>query len=158
MTNELQVFYGAALTAGSILSGFFGTFLSFRIQREASYYRQPALDFNSRRAKDIFVDLSRFPVSLALLLLSMFCSTVWGVVLPLVALAGLELPILWPPNVLAGIIASIVLVAGYFYLEMFHYGMLRRNGAEWGREIPRALGMIAFALLAAYLTYHFAQQ
>jgi hypothetical protein len=39
MDQALELFYGAALTAGSILSGFIGTFLNFRIQRDASYFR-----------------------------------------------------------------------------------------------------------------------
>lgn len=40
------------LQAGAILAGFCGTFLAFRIQREASYYRQPVADFDTGRAAD----------------------------------------------------------------------------------------------------------
>jgi len=39
-------FYEAALTAGAITSGFIGTFLAFRIQREAGYYRQVGAGFH----------------------------------------------------------------------------------------------------------------
>jgi hypothetical protein len=75
------VFLGATLTTGAILAGFCGTFLSFRIQREAAYYRQPG---DKGEAKDE----THFTVSLALLLLTTICTAVFGIVFPLLALSG----------------------------------------------------------------------
>ena len=61
----MESFYTATLSAGAILTGFCGTFLSFRLQREANYYRQVALDFETREARDVFVDLTHFTATVA---------------------------------------------------------------------------------------------
>ena len=45
--ESAERFFAEVLSAGAILCGFCGTFLSFRIQREAGYYRQVAIDFHS---------------------------------------------------------------------------------------------------------------
>ena len=58
--TDPQGFYTAVLTAGAILTGFAGTFLQFRIQREASYHRQPAVSFEEANAKDVFIGLTHF--------------------------------------------------------------------------------------------------
>jgi len=79
----LQSFYEAALTAGAILSGFSGTFMAFRIQREANYYRQPVLDFREGKGRDVALGLSRFNSSLLLIILGTLCSMAFGVLWPL---------------------------------------------------------------------------
>jgi len=155
--EELGQFYGAALTGGAILSGFIGTFLNFRIQREANYYRQPVLDFNDGMevgtGKDAVIDLSHFPASLLLIVLSGIGSTTFGVLWPLSALARWGLFMSGPAPILAGIAGSVVLVAGYFFLEMFHYGMFRVHRAEWKREWGMVAGSVAIAVLIFVITY-----
>ena len=80
-------FYVAVLTAGTLLTGFSGTFLTFRIQREANYYRQPALSYDQEDARDIFIGLSHFTSSFLLIICSVVLDIVFGFLLPLVALA-----------------------------------------------------------------------
>jgi len=135
--EELSQFYGAALTGGAILSGFVATFLSFRIQREADYYRQPVLrykpDEECGNGQDVFIDLSRFPPSLLLIIVSWFGSTFFGVLWPLSALAHWSPSMTGPAPLLAGIASSVALVAAYFFAEMFHYAMFRsKRGPQWG--------------------------
>ena len=100
-SEELSHFYEAALTGGAILSGFIGTFLSFRIQREANYYRQPVLNFERTDFKDVFLGLSRFPLSLALILMGALLSVLYGIFLPLSALAHWSLCTVSPTSILA---------------------------------------------------------
>jgi len=126
---QMEHFYDAALTAGSILSGFLGTFLSFRIQREASYYRQPG----QKLKESILIDLSQFPISLLLILLGTVCSVVFGIITPLLASAHAE-RVFSPITTLAGIIASLILAGAYFFAEMFHYRMFRICDKEWRQE------------------------
>ena len=69
--------FPAALSAGAILSGFCGTFLTFRVQREANYYRQIFIDPSSKEPEDIYVGMSHFPASLTLLArINNLCSSV----------------------------------------------------------------------------------
>jgi hypothetical protein len=124
MNQEELSFYGAALTGGAILSGFVATFFSFRIQREASYYSQPVFDSTEQKWKAPPIGLSHFPASLALIILSWFVSTIFGVVCPLCALAHRR-PSPRPALVLAGIVCAVVLVGAYFFAEMLHYEMFR---------------------------------
>lgn len=137
MNIDPQSFFTAALGAGAILSGFCGTFLSFRIQRESAYYRQPVLDYESGKAKDVLIGLSHFTSSFLLLILASTISIIFGVSLPLIAMAGAD--IVWeaPKVIVAGLIASVILIAGYFICELVHYKILNRNllndPNEWGR-------------------------
>ena len=66
------------LTAGAILSGFCGTFLAFRIQREAAYYRQPAVDYHGNKGKDVYIGLTHFTSAFLLLALATVCSVTFG--------------------------------------------------------------------------------
>jgi hypothetical protein len=151
--QQNEAFYSAALTAGAIVSGFIGTFLTFRIQREANYYRQPVLDFNTEKARDVSVGRSRFPVSLVLLLLGAMCSVGFGLLLPLAALAEPARFSVSAPLIVSGLIASVVLVAGYFFAEVYHYRMLRIDWDEWRRELWILLCSILLAALAALATH-----
>src|SRR5205807_8871788 len=81
-------FYSAVLAAGAILTGFSGTFLQFRIQRESSYYRQPALSYEEGKAKDIVIGLSHFTSSFLLIICAVILEIVFGFCLPLFALAN----------------------------------------------------------------------
>jgi hypothetical protein len=93
--DQLARFYEAALTAGAIISGFIGTFLAFRIQREALYHRQPVLDFNPSgdegTARDVHIGLAHFTSWFLLIVLAAIASMTFGVAWPLLAIAH------WPP-------------------------------------------------------------
>ena len=119
MKPDLQTFFSASLSAGAILTGFCGTFLSFRIQREANYCRQPVVDFETEQAKDIFIGLSHFTSSFLLLIVASLLSVVFGFMLPLFALGGTTVS---KQVVVAGITAAVIFVAAYFACEMVHYG------------------------------------
>jgi hypothetical protein len=151
--DQLEHLYESALTAGAILSGFIGTFLTFRIQREAGYYRQPVLDFSTQEGRDARVDLSRFPVSLLLILPAAVLSILCGMFLPLAGLAHWKRCMASPGFVLGGIVASLVLVAVYFVAEMFHYRMFRISRAEWRREGWIAAVGISIAAVLGVITY-----
>jgi len=161
--EECDRFYEAALTAGAILSGFIGTFVNFRIQRESNYYRQPVTKFDEGathgRGQDAWIGLSRFNSSFLLIILAAFCSTAYGVFLPLSALAH------WPrftvsaPTILAGIVASLILVAAYFLDELIHYEVLKPSRLvsdlkSWAcHDWILVLSGVLLALLFAYLVY-----
>jgi hypothetical protein len=132
-----EQFFAAALSAGAILCGFCGTFLSFRIQREAGYYRQVALDFEKQKARDIYIGKTHFTSSFLLLCLATVCSAVCGFAFPLLALNGT----VWAANrglVVGGMIAALILLAAYFAAELVHYGILSgrlvNDAREWKTE------------------------
>jgi hypothetical protein len=131
LPSNPEGFFSAILSAGAILAGFCGTFLSFRIQREAAYYRQP-----NGKGNDTYVGLTHFPASLLLLLLATLCTAAFGIVLPVLALSGSQIST--PPDlIVGGIIASLILMAAYFTVELVHYRILRflpSDKAEWRRE------------------------
>jgi hypothetical protein len=146
MAQDLQPFFSACLSAGAILTGFCGTFLSFRIQREANYYRQPAVDFKSGESRDIYINLSHFTSSFLLLMLASLLSVACGFVLPLLALAGMAVS---KQIVVAGMTAGVVFVAAYFICEMVHYGVLNRRLLNDSREWGRSRGIVTTAILVA---------
>ncbi len=137
MDLHLDLFYPAALTAGSVIAGFIGTFFSFRIQREANYYRQPVLDFETGSSKNVNIDDTHFTVSLFLLCLGAIFALIFGIVSPLLELAGFELlPILGSPRaVIVGLLASLVFVVGSFLAELIHYRIIKScDGEGWKNE------------------------
>src|ERR1051326_5757410 len=111
-----ELFYPAALSAGAILSGFCGTFLTFRIQREANYYRQVAVDFTAVAGVDVLLDLSHFSSSFLVLLMASICAGFFGLVLPLLFMGGI-----WAVSVrgiIGGMLAAILLLSAYFADEL----------------------------------------
>lgn len=125
------------LNAGAILSGFCGTFLAFRIQREAAYYRQPAVDYHGNKGKDVYIGLTHFTSAFLLLVLATVCSVIFGFVFPLLALSGSEWISAKPGLVVGGMIAAVLLIAAYFLAELIHYEILRNlhsDVREWKRE------------------------
>jgi len=157
--DQLTAFYEAALTAGSILFGFVGTFLSFRIQREANYYRQPVLDFRSGEdegsGQDVEVGLSHFTSSLALIILAGLGAMIFGMVLPLAALAQLKATVSSPESIVAGIVGSLALVVGYFLDELFHYRIIfRLDRKGWKRERWIVIGTLAAAVAGAGVVFY----
>lgn len=159
--EELGRFYETALTAGAILSGFIGTFLTFRIQREANYYRQPVLDFNAKepegRAKDVLIGLSHFTSSFLLIIIGALCSTAFGVFWPLLALAHWGPAQTGPAPIVAGLVGSVVLVGAYFLDELVHYKILKTHLAndlgEWKNEWAIVVGGVLLAALLFCITY-----
>src|SRR5690348_13569560 len=123
-----QEFYSAALTAGSILAGFTGTFLSFRIQREANYFRDG--------------QQQHFTVSFLLLVLGAVCTVIFGVVLPLFAIANPSRAVSHA-TITAGVAAALIIVAFYFVAELVHYEVLKKlDDSGWRQEwwiVPVAL-------------------
>jgi len=136
------------------MTGFCGTFLSFRIQREASYFRQPAISFEQGKARDVYVGLTHFTSSFLLLILASLCSTVFGFLFPLLALLGDACALAKPRVIAGGLIATLVLLAFYFFDEMLHYQIvgesLAQDAREWGREVP----LVILALLIAAAVYY----
>jgi len=144
MSQDLQKFYEAALTAGAILSGFIGTFLSFRIQREASYFRFPGGRNRNQQ---------HFTSSLFLIIVSAISSVLFGVLLPLFALAQGDHFAVTAATILAGIIGSLVVVGAYFFDELFHYRILFKADPEWKNEIWIVVGGILLASCAFTMTF-----
>jgi hypothetical protein len=149
MTSEAQSFFSSVLSAGAILTGFCGTFLSFRIQREANYYRQPVVDFESGEAKDVLVGLTHFSSSFCILVVASLAAAFFGFLLPVLALSGAIGSAIWIKIVSGGLLSSLLLVIGYFWIELRHYNIvsnrLLHDRAEWGRQ---RTSLIAFAALA----------
>jgi hypothetical protein len=152
-----QSFFGTVLNAGAILAGFCGTFLSFRIQREANYYRQPSLDFELGEAKDIYIGLTHFTSSFLLLGLATVCSMIFGLVIPLLALGGSAWAISQQHLVIGGLIGTLILLVAYFVTELIHYQILKANLlndlGEWKREFWFAVISIFFAVFVTMLIY-----
>ena len=88
LSSDDLAYFAACLSAGAILTGFCGTFLSFRIQREATYYRQPVCDFASGKARDVAIGLSHFSSPFLLLILGTLLAAAFGFVCPLLAISG----------------------------------------------------------------------
>jgi hypothetical protein len=157
MPVNTDLFFGAALSAGAILSGFCGTFLAFRIQREASYYRQAAVDFHEGTGKDIFVGLTHFSSAFLLLVLATLFSGTFGFVFPLLALYGSRWFVFHAGLVVGGMIASLLLIAAYFVDELIHYriisGRLAHDASEWKREWwVVTIGILAAIACMAYFS------
>src|SRR6185436_7926147 len=110
MPANPDLFFSSALSAGAILSVFCGTFLAFRLQREASYYRQVALDFDSREARDVFVGLTHFTSALLLLVLATVCAAAFGFIFPLLAVHGSNWFLARSGYVVGGMIGSLILL------------------------------------------------
>jgi hypothetical protein len=150
MVEHAVDFYGSVISAGAILAGFLGSFLVFRIQREADYYRQPAVDYKSESGKDIYLGLSHFSSSFLLIVLATLCALVFGFLIPLFAIAGAQGTLIDPKIVVGGLVGSLVLMCGYFVNEMVHYEILNtrllNDTEEWGRETPLVIIVIVLAV------------
>jgi hypothetical protein len=156
MSADNTSFFSACLSAGAILSGFCGTFLSFRIQREATYYRQPAVDFDSKRGKDIYLRLSHFTSSFLLLIIASVLALSFGFALPLLALADVPIS---RQAVVAGMLAAVVFVGGYFICEMVHYEILSsrllNDSREWGRSTRIVAATFGASVLVFILVFRY---
>jgi hypothetical protein len=134
-------FFQNVLDAGAIIAGFCGMFLVFRIQREAEYYRGPSYGFKNEQ---------HFTSSFLLIILATLIVSVFGVVFPLFYLSGVRGCWLTPRLVVAGLLAALILLAGYFVDELFHYRILKEFGKEeWKRELPIVVFSFVLCILAA---------
>jgi hypothetical protein len=150
-------FFESIIGAGAILSGFCGTFLAFRIQRESNYYRQPAVSFELEKGKDVFIGRTCFSPAFKLLLFGTCCSAVFGFLLPLLALAGCAWIAAMQGLVVAGLIGTVVLIGTYFLAELVHYQILNtqllRGKRKEGDESGVVYAGLVIALLLGLLTY-----
>ena len=149
MPESAEQFFAAVLSAGAILCGFCGTFLSFRIQREAGYYRQVALDFSSGKSKDIPVGLTHFTSAFLLLILATGCSAVFGFALPLLGLNGAAWVASRRGLVVGGMIAALVLLGAYFLDELVHYKIISWHLVNDTQEWKAEWWIVVLAILAA---------
>lgn len=158
--NAMEMFYGAAISAGAILTGFCGIFLSFRLQREANYYRQVAIDFKHKTARDVYVGLTHFTGPLLLLLLATIVAAFFGFVFPLVVLAEPALQTIFSVGIVtAGEVAALVLLFGYFVGELVHYQVLNmslvNDSKEWSKQWPVVLLAVMAASAAFYVIFKY---
>jgi len=159
VTVEPLRFFESIINAGAILAGFCGTFLAFRIQREASYYRQPVLDYEKGKAKDIFIGLTHFTSAFLLLILATLCAFTFGFIIPLLAIAGSFWALAQTALVVSGLVASLVFILSYFLDELIHYRVLSVNlvndAREWRREWIIVIGALTITLACSILIYIF---
>jgi hypothetical protein len=151
MAIQSVPFFSAVVSAGAILTGFCGSFLAFRIQREANYFRQPALDFATGKAKDVLIGLSHFSHPFLLLIAASLGSLLFGVLLPLFGIAGVSNRLVSPGVTVAGLAASTIVLCGYFYAEMNHYGILRGDLVNDINEKRGAWPILIGTALSAFL-------
>jgi len=143
-------FFGAVMAAGAIITGFCGSFLAFRLQREAVYFRNPAQGY---------VGQQYFSPSLLLLLLASLAASVAGLVFPLLGLRGVQARFVTPNAVVAGLLSALFLLTAYFFNEIIHYRIAfegwRRELEGWDRERPivvvALLGCLAVLLVSLWL-------
>jgi hypothetical protein len=113
-----QTFYAAVLSAGAILTGFSGTFLQFRIQREANYYRQPVLFYvegaEQGKGQDVAIGLTHFTGAFLLIIVSTLMAVTFGFVFPLLALAEMAPHFVSPKFVTVGLLSTLFPLLGYF--------------------------------------------
>lgn len=130
------------LSAGAIIAGFGATFLAFRVQREAEFYRLPGhTQFNEQH----------FTTSFLLIIVATSVAVLAGVVIPLLALQGLAPACVTPRVAASGLLGSIVLMVGYFFDELVHYRIIfgdwrSRLDDEWQRETPILCGSLVIAI------------
>lgn len=150
LTADDLTYFGACLSAGAILTGFCGTFLSFRIQREASYYRQPVCDFSTQSGRDVYLGLAHFSSPFLILILATLLAAGFGFICPLLAISGFDIS---KPIIVAGMLAALVAILGYFMCELVHYGVINakllNDGYEWKRSSGVVVITFALSIIAA---------
>ena len=145
--------FGDALTAGAVLTGFCGTFLSFRIQREAEYHRKPSDSEDASNPSS----LSHFSPSFLILLLASVVTMIFGTVLPLLGLIHVATNWITLKLITAEFFAGLTLIGGYFAVELVHYDIrlnkLENDKAEWRRELPIIFGTVIVATAFFVITF-----
>ncbi len=155
--SDSQTFYAAVLSAGAILTGFSGTFMQFRIQREANYYRQPVLsyveDAAEGKAQDTPIGLTHFTGAFLLIIVSTLMAVAFGFVFPLLALAEMAPPFVSPKFVTVGLLSTLFPLLGYFLTELIHYRILSTRLLHDISEFQREWPGVVIALGAAALCW-----
>ena len=155
MPSDPRPFFEAVISAGAILAGFCGTFLAFRIQREANYYRQPALDYAEEKARDVYIGLTHFSSAFFLVSIATICSMIFGFLIPLFAIAGSKWALAQTKLVVSGLTASLILLLGYFVVELVHYDILSsdfiKDVLEQKRENWIMLGVVVLIIIGLVL-------
>src|SRR5262245_59252122 len=123
--SEFGTFFQNVIDAGAIVAGFCGTFLAFRIQREAEFYRGPG-PWGAHNEQ-------HFSSSFLLIILASLSSLFSGFVVPLFFMAGLRGSWLHPRVTVAGLLVSLILLLGYFINELIHYRILGNRHPEFFR-------------------------
>jgi hypothetical protein len=81
----------------------------------------------------------------------------FGFLIPLLALAGSGWALAQTKLVVAGLVATVVLLAAYFYDELVHYRILNmhlvNDSREWGREWAIVIVAVVFAAAASLAAY-----
>ena len=149
--SDAHSFFDAVLNAGAILSGFCGTFLTFRIQREANYYRQPALSYDHGKAKDVAIGLTRFTSAFFLIVLATGCAFLFGFILPLFAVAGTSWILSQPNLIVAGLVTTQGLLFGYFWAELSHYKIL--SDCRIGEKAGIVATSLVVSVVAGLVTF-----
>jgi hypothetical protein len=142
--SDSQTFYEAVLSAGAILTGFSGTFLQFRIQREANYYKQPVTSYvkgaTEGKAQDAYIGLTHFTDAFLLIIAATLMAVAFGFVFPLLGLAEMAPPFVSRKFITAGLPSTLFTLGGYFLTELIHYRILStrllHDIAEFQREWP----------------------
>jgi hypothetical protein len=156
---DSQTFYATVLSAGAILTGFSGTFLQFRIQREANYYRQPVLSYVEGKmageAQDVYIGLTHFTGAFLLIIISTLMSMAFGLVFPLLALVEMTPQFVNPKFIALGLLSTLSPLVGYFLTELIHYDILTtrlvHDISEFRRELPGVIvGLGGIALCWAW--------
>jgi len=128
--SDLHSFYEAVLSAGAILTGFSGSFLQFRIQREANYYRQPALDYQTGVARDVFIGLTHFTLAFFLIIIATLMSMTFRFIFPLLGLADMAPSFVNRLSITVGLLSTLCPLSGYFLTELIHYRILSSHLVE----------------------------
>jgi len=142
--SDSQTFCAAVVSAGAILTGFSGTFLQCRIQREANYYRQPVLSYvegaTEGNAQDAYIGLTHFTGAFLLIIAATLMAVAFGFVLPLLGLAEMAPPFVSPKFITVGLLSTLSPLGGYFLTELIHYRILStrllHDISEFQREWP----------------------
>ncbi len=130
MSQDLTTFYSAMLTVASILAGFYGTFLSFRLQREAQFFR-------NRRQQHT-------TPSLLVLVMGIVMLGWFGIWQPLSFFAG---RVVSQESTIRGVVTALLLGVAYFVLELLHYEILFRWGGKlYNWLVGLALVFISFII------------
>jgi hypothetical protein len=157
MAYDPRSFYESMIGAGAIVFGFSATFLAFKIQREANYYRQPAVSFEHAQAKDVLIGLTHFSSAFLLLILGTICSAVFGLLLPVFALAGSAWISANHGVEVAGLVGTLILIGAYFLDELIHYRILSsrllNDAREWGSESAVVISGVIIAVIEALAAY-----
>ena len=92
------------------------------------------VSYEEGKARDVFIGLTHFTSAFLLLILATLSSMIFGFLLPLLALFNRTGRLADPHVIAAGLAATLVLLAAYFFDELHHYQILSNRLMEDARE------------------------